>query len=471
MQDAQIKWERVRARLCAEVGESVFDRFLKPVSLLEAERGRVRLGAGSRFLRDFIASNFSERIYRAWQSERPEIIAVDIITSQSAPSLPAQAVPAPASSSAGGFVPPANPRGPGISSLSSPRNPTGLVPIYTFDNFVAGPSNALALEAARRVVESPGTRYNPLFIYGPTGVGKTHLEHAIGNAILAARPEARVRYLSAERFLYLFVTALREKNPFAFKEEYRSTDVLLIDDFQYIAGQATQNEFLHTLNTLIAANHQVVISADAAPGSLRGVDEAMRARLGRGMTVDIAETDGALRLGSLTTLRERFEASQRAQKRRPIEFAPDVLPFLAERLATNGHELSGAFNRISGQAEFEGVPVTIDFVQRTLKDVIQGSDRPPTIEEILQAVSAYTGIKVVDMKGARRTQDIVRARHMAWWLCRDMTERSYPQIAQKFGGRDHTTCIAGKRRIDKQRETDAKLVGDLEAIIKILRKQ
>jgi chromosomal replication initiator protein len=178
-----------------------------------------------------------------------------------------------------------------------------------------------------------------------------------------------------------------------------------------------------------------------------------------------------LRLGILTTLRERFEASQRAQKRRPIEFAPDVLPFLAERLATNGHELSGAFNRISGQAEFEGVPVTIDFVQRTLKDVIQGSDRPPTIEEILQAVSAYTGIKVVDMKGARRTQDIVRARHMAWWLCRDMTERSYPQIAQKFGGRDHTTCIAGKRRIDKQRETDAKLVGDLEAIIKILRKQ
>jgi chromosomal replication initiator protein len=399
------------------------------------------------------------------------LIAVDIVTSDARPTRPAQSggsVPP-----SGGTPPAGKPPATGISPVpvARDRESTGLNPAYSFDNFVSGPSNALALEAARRVVENPGTRYNPLFMYGPTGVGKTHLEHAIGNAILAAKPGARVRYLSAERFLYLFVTALREKNPFAFKEEFRSADVLLIDDYQYICGQATQNEFLHTLNALIATNRQVVISADVAPGSLQGVDDSMRARLGRGMSVDIAETDGALRLGILMTLRERLETMQRAQNRKPIEFAPDVLPFLAERLATNGHELSGAFNRISGQAEFEGVPVTIDFVQRTLKDVIQGSDRPPTIEEIIQAVSSYTGIKVADMKGTRRTQDVVRARHMAWWLCRTLTERSYPQIAQKFGGRDHTTCIAGRKRIDKLRERESKLVADLDAIIKILRKQ
>ena len=466
MQDAQLRWERVRTHLCAEVGESVFDRFLKPVALVDAERGRVKLGAASRFLRDFIASNFSERLYRLWRMERPEIIAVDIVASHDLPApaeepgaaRPALAKPLKALGETGGSATPLSPTG------------TGLVPAYTFENFVVGTSNALAHEAARRVVEHPGSRYNPLFIYGPTGVGKTHLEHAIGNAILALRPGARVRYLSAERFLYLFVWALREKNPFAFKEEYRSADVLLIDDYQYIAGQATQNEFLHTLNALISANRQVVISADAAPGSLQGIDENMRARLGRGMAVDITDTDNVLRLGILKTLRERFEAMQRQARRKPVEFAPDVLPFLADKLATHGHELSGAFNRISGQAEFEGVPVTIELVQRTLKEVIHGSDRPPTIEEILHTVSSYTGIKALDMKGTRRTQDIVRARHMAWWLCRELTERSYPQIAQKFGGRDHTTVIAGKRRIDKLRERDAKLAADLDALIKLLKK-
>ena len=273
MQDAQIGWQRVRERLRAELGEAVFNRFLMPVALLDAERGRVRLGAASRFMRDFIASNFSERIHRHWQIEKPEIIAVDIVTSQTMPSVPADEprASAAAASLSNGAAPAQSPRGPGVSAPPVPRNATGLIPAFTFDNFVVGPSNALAHQAARQVVENPGTRYNPLFIHGSTGVGKTHLEHAIGNAILAARPDARVRYLSAERFLYLFVTALREKNPFAFKEEYRSADVLLIDDFQYIAGanrEATQNEFLHTLNALIATNKQVVISADVPPGSL-----------------------------------------------------------------------------------------------------------------------------------------------------------------------------------------------------------
>lgn len=466
LEDAKGRWERVQAQLRSELGDKVFERFLRPVRLTGAGRHQVELSAGSRFLRDFIHSNFSDRLYRLWRAEKPDIIAVEIIAGTLPP--------------IGEVSPPAevdliieSACGPKIVVPTAFKPETGLVSAFRFDTFVVGSSNALAHEAARRIVAHPGQRYNPLFIYGPTGVGKTHLEHAIGNAVLEANPEARVRYLSAERFLGLFLAAIKGSTALAFKELYRSVDMLLIDDLQYIAGASReigQKEFLHTLNALMAGNKQVVITADCAPGQLQGFDESMKSRLCGGLVVDVGETDSALRLGILQKLRESHDQSQRDHGRAPLEFAPNVFPYLSEHLNTNGRELSGAFNRISGQAEFEGVAVTVEFVQTTLRGTLQGSDRPPTIDEIMHRVSDYMGIKIADMKGLRRTQDIVRARHVAWWLCRELTERSYPQIAQKFGGRDHTTIIAGRQRIDDVRKIDPKLARDLDELIKLLKK-
>jgi chromosomal replication initiator protein len=330
---------------------------------------------------------------------------------------------------------------------------------FTFDSFVVGKPNALAHAAARRVVESASVPFNPLFLYGGVGLGKTHLMHAIAHATAESFPEKTVMYLSAEKFMYQFVKALRANDTMNFKEMFRSVDVLMIDDIQFIAGkESTQEEFFHTFNALVDQNKQIIISADKAPGDLQGLDERLRSRLAWGLVADIHPSTYDLRLGILQSKRQKLGAD-----------VPDsVLEFLALKVTSNIRELEGALNRIVAHADVSKQEITLESTQDVLQDLLRAHDRRITIDEIQRKVAEHYNLRLTDMHSARRARNVARPRQVAMYLSKLLTARSLPEIGRKFGGRDHTTVMHAIRKVEELIGDDAQIAQDVEVVRRAL---
>ncbi len=334
-----------------------------------------------------------------------------------------------------------------------------LDPRFIFENFVVGKPNELAHAAARKVSDGHAVTFNPLFLYSGVGLGKTHLMHAIAWQIRRNTPGRRVIYLSAEKFMYQFIRALRFKDTMAFKEQYRSVDVLMIDDLQFISGKdSTQEEFFHTFNALVDRNRQVVVSADKSPSDLEGVEERLRSRLGWGLVADIHPTTYELRLGILHSKAETFDCAVPTK----------VLEFLAHKITSNVRELEGALNRIVAHSELVGRAITIDTTHEVLRDLLRANERRVTIDQIQRTVAEHFNIRFADMASQRRARAVARPRQIAMYLSKHLTTRSLPEIGRKFGGRDHTTVIHAVRRIEELRQTDAVLNEDVELLRRML---
>jgi chromosomal replication initiator protein len=334
-----------------------------------------------------------------------------------------------------------------------------LDPRFVFDNFVVGKPNELAYAAARRVADSQSASYNPLFLYGGVGLGKTHLMHAIAWYVRTRHPDRKVVYLSAEKFMYHFIRALRFHDTMAFKERFRSVDLLMIDDVQFINGkESTQEEFFHTFNDLVDNNRQVVVSADKSPSDLEGMEERLRSRLGWGLVADIHATTYELRLGILQTKAERLG----------IAIPAKVLEFLAHKITTSVRELEGALNRVVAHATLIGRDITLESCQEVLHDLLRAHDRRVTIEEIQKRVAEHFNIRVADMHSARRSRAVARPRQVAMYLSKQLTARSLPEIGRKFGGRDHTTVMHAVRKVDELSQADVSFAEDVELLRRML---
>ena len=467
------QWARIRARLRAEYGETAFRSWLKPMTLEAIEGSTVILSVPTRFMQDWIDSQYAARLTNLWSGENSEITDVVIrhaalrsdatrvaardgdgrSASTRAPSFPTSA-PTYAQSS---FDPNSNsafdmPNG--IGDLSAPLDPRS-----TFNSFVVGKPNELAFAAARRVAEAGTVPFNPLFLFGGVGLGKTHLMHAIAAHIREQSPEKRILYLSAEKFMYQFIRALRYKDTMAFKDQFRSVDVLMIDDVQFIAGKDnTQEEFFHTFNALVDQNRQVVISADKSPAELDGIEERMKSRLGWGLVAEIHSTTYELRLGILQSKAEKMGADV------PVK----VLEFLAHRITSNVRELEGALNRLVAYANLVGRDISLESAQEVLHDLLRANDRRVTIEEIQKRVAEHFNIKLSEMHSARRSRAIARPRQVAMYLAKQLTARSLPEIGRKFGGRDHTTVMHAVKKIDELRQSDTSFSEDVELLRRML---
>lgn len=335
---------------------------------------------------------------------------------------------------------------------------------YTFDRFVVGKPNEFAYAAAQRVANTPDGAYNPLYLYGGVGLGKTHLMHAVGNAAREHNPSCRVLYLSAEDFTNNFISALREKETFKFKNLIRSVDVLLLDDIQFIARKGTtQEEFFYTFNSLVNDGRQVVISSDRPPAELDGLEERIRSRLGWGLTADIHPTDYELRLG---ILRSKAEATM--AKEGGLEIPSNILEFLAHKVRSNVRVLEGALTRVHVHMGFVGRAIDLEETRNLLHDLLRSTDRQITIEEIQRKVAEHFNIRISDLVSARRGKNVARPRQVAMFLCKLLTTRSFPEIGRKFGGRDHTTVMYAVRRIEELRQDDPELDQAVELLTRIL---
>ena len=446
----EAQWARVRGRLRAEYGEAAYKSWLKPLTFRSLEGGQVRLSAPTRFMRDWVATHYAERIRALWTTENPEVRATEILV-ESAREAASQSK---GKNSDEPAAEASEPEGDGRLNLSAPLDPRLI-----FDNFVVGKPNELAHAAARRVAESASVPFNPLFLYSGVGLGKTHLMHAIAWHIRKREPVRRVIYLSAEKFMYQFIRALRYKDTVAFKEQFRSVDVLMIDDVQFISGKdSTQEEFFHTFNALVDQNRQIVISADKSPSDLEGLGERLRSRLGWGLVADIHPTSYELRLGILQSKAENMGA----------QIAPKVMEFLAHKITSNVRELEGALNRIVAHATLVGRAITLETTQEVLHDLLRANDRRVTIEEIQKRVAEHFNIRISDMHSARRARAVARPRQVAMYLAKQLTARSLPEIGRKFGGRDHTTVMHAVRKVEELRGIDASFSDDVELLRRML---
>ncbi len=464
------QWARIRGLLRKEFGEAAFRSWLKPLTFEGCANGEVRITVPTRFMRDWIVSNYAERICTLWCEENADIFSVEILVHQARQQSTSD-------SASDIHAPEASPPGHGETTDSSgiaaaghiEENSTSsdwqkdigapLDPYYTFSNFVVGKPNELAFAAARRVAESDHVPFNPLFLYGGVGLGKTHLMHALAWHIHLRTPGRRVIYLSAEQFMYQFVRALRFKNTMAFKDSFRSVDVLMVDDVQFISGKdTTQEEFFHTFNALVDQNRQIVISADKSPSDLEGIEERMRSRLGWGLVADIHPTTYELRLGILQSKAESLKA----------EIPPKVLEFLAHKITSNVRELEGALNRIIAHATLVGRPVSLESSQEVMHDLLRVSDRRVTIEQIQKRVAVHFNIKLSEMSSARRARAVARPRQVAMYLAKQLTSRSLPEIGRKFGNRDHTTVMHAVRKVDELRTSDNSFNEDVELLRRML---
>lgn len=451
-------WGKVRERLRTEYGEATFNSWLKNIDLEKVSNGHVTMSLPTKFLRDWVINNYANRIRQVWCHEHDDIQSIDIHVKEAPVTAVAERQNSytPADNQSGNAAPPST--APGADRQQSLK--AQLDPRFTFENFVVGKSNELAHAAARRVAEaSDNIPFNPLYIYGGVGLGKTHLMHAIGHAIAENCPEKKVLYLSAEKFMFRFISALRYKDTMNFKEQFRSVDVLMIDDVQFISGkESTQEEFFHTFNALVDQNHQIIISGDRSPTDLEGMEERMRSRLGWGLVADIHPTDYELRLGILQSKVEQAK----------IAIDPRILEFLAHRITSNVRELEGALNRVLAYSDLVGRAVTLESTQEVLRDLLRANDRRTTIEEIQKRVAEHFNIRMSDMHSARRARAVARPRQVAMYLAKQLTSRSLPEIGRKFGGRDHTTVMHAVRKIDELREGDTSLAEDIDLLRRML---
>ncbi|WP_199610148.1 chromosomal replication initiator protein DnaA [Flocculibacter collagenilyticus] len=330
---------------------------------------------------------------------------------------------------------------------------------YTFDNFVEGKSNQLARAAATQVADNPGGAYNPLFIYGGVGLGKTHLLHAVGNGIIARKPDAKVVYMHSERFVQDMVKALQNNAIEQFKKYYRSVDALLIDDIQFFAKkERSQEEFFHTFNALLEGNQQIILTSDRYPKEIDGVEERLKSRFGWGLTIVIEPPE----------LETRVAILMKKAQEKEMKVPEEVAFFIAKRLRSNVRELEGAMNRVKANANFTGRPITIDFVKEALRDLIALQDKLVTIENIQKTVAEYYKIRVADLLSKRRSRSVARPRQLAMALAKELTNHSLPEIGDAFGGRDHTTVLHACRKINELKEENHEIKEDFQNLIRTL---
>ncbi|WP_245243205.1 chromosomal replication initiator protein DnaA [Pararhodobacter sp. SW119] len=448
-------WSTVRNSLKGVIGDNNYVTWIAPLKLNGARDGVVRLSAPTNFVANWVNRHYADQILRCILAAGESVSRVEISVDGAAarPNDKVQRTLA--------AVPLVN-AGRVAEEVEQPT--AGLDRRFTFDNFVVGKPNALAHAAARRVAEGVSVTFNPLFLYGGVGLGKTHLMHAIAWELNARNPELRVLYLSAEQFMYRFVTALRERNVMDFKNLFRSVDVLMVDDVQFIAGkESTQEEFFHTFNALVDHHKQIVISADRAPGEIKDLEDRIKSRLQSGLVVDLHPTDYELRLG---ILQQKVALSRASYGDVPI--GDGVLEFLAHRITTNVRVLEGALTRLFALASLVGREITLDLAQDTLADILRTSERKVTVEEIQRKVAEHYNIRLSDMIGPKRQRTIARPRQIAMYLAKSLTTRSLPDIGRRFGGRDHTTIMHGVRKVEELRTTDSQLAEDLELLRRLL---
>ena len=441
--EAANAWARVRASLRESAGARVFDQWLKPIALIEGdEPDAVRLALPSAFMTNWVRNHYADRIALEFRALLPHVRSVTIETRVAGPQPTVIVAPEPSA--------PVAP----TPSLVEAERPV-LDSRFTFEGFVVDASNRVAFNAARAMAEAGAPRFSPLFLHSGTGQGKTHLMHAVGHQFLATHPGARVLCMSAERFMYDFVGAMRARDTFAFKARLRGCDLLLIDDLQFIAGKdATQEEFFHTLNEVMGAGKRVVITADRCPQALDGVEPRIVSRLGGGLVADIKAPELALRRAILDAKCAGLSVTVPAE----------VRELLATRIHANIRELEGALNRVAAYAQLTGDAIDLDFTVATLGDTLRGAQRRVTIDEIQKRVGEHFDLKPLDMVSARRARAVARPRQIAMYLAKRLTTRSLPEIGRKFGGRDHSTVIHAVKRIEELRDSDR----EVDAAVRVL---
>ena len=453
--DSQITrddWAKLRAGIRELVGDYNFDNWIKPLEF-QAHTGEVlTLLAPTGFAGNYVSGHFVDPILAHVGRSGYAIRRIEFRTQEATTPRPVAAQPSETAHRP-------EQAEPADALISAPLDTR-----FTFDNFVVGKPNELAAAAARRVAEGGPVTFNPLFLYGGVGLGKTHLMHAIAHDLRRNKPDLTVLYLSAEQFMYRFVRAIRERKTLDFKELFRSVDVLMVDDVQFISGkESTQEEFFHTFNALVEQNKQIVISADRAPEEISGIENRIRSRLQSGLVVDLHPTDYELRLG---ILQSKVDA-QRAHYP-DVLLENGILEFLALRISSNVRVLEGALTRLFAFASLVGRPINMDLTKECLSDVLRTSQQKVSIDEIQRKVADHYNIRISDLIGPKRTRVFARPRQVAMFLCKTLTSRSLPEIARRFGGRDHTTVIHGVRKIEALRHEDAAIAEDLEILRRAL---
>ncbi len=430
-------WDLAKSGIKSDVGIHNFQTWIEPLSFVTLENGTLHLSSPTDFIGKWVIQNFQ-----------------DVILSHvSAPGAPVTRLVC----GSKGMARPAVRQTPDEAApVLRTRQESTLDRRFTFDSFVVGKSNEMAHAAARRVATGGSVSFNPLFLHGRVGLGKTHLMQAIAWELQEREPTRRVMYLSAEQFMYRFVQSLREKNTMDFKHLFRSVDVLLVDDVQFIAGkESTQEEFFHTFNALVDQGKQVIISADRSPAEISDLEERITTRLQSGLVVDLHPADYELRLGVLQHRVESF-----AQKHPDFRIQEGVLEFLASRISTSIRVLEGAVMRLFAYADLVKQEVTLEQAQDVLADLLRASERKLTIDEIMKKTCEHYNLRMSDMTSGRRSRSVARPRQMAMWLAKKLTPRSYPEIGRKFGGKDHTTVLYAVRKIEELIAQDSQIAED-----------
>lgn len=446
-------WQTVRKSLQKEFGDAAYRHWLNPMTFVGIEGAVATMALPTRFLRDWIESNYRSRLKVIWHTQDARVRDINLIVADhplmadeqnSSPMSPKEEV------WANDEKDEAQKNAEASAIIGSPLDAR-----LTFENFIVGKPNEFAFAAAKRIAETEEVSFNPLFLHGGVGLGKTHLMHAIAWDIQRRFPKRKVVYLSAEKFMYQFIKALRFKDTMSFKEQFRSVDVLMIDDFQFISGKdATQEEFFHTFNALVDQNKQIIISADKAPSELDGLEERLRSRLGWGLVADIHPATYELRLGIL----------QAKAEQKKIKVEREVLEFMAHKITANVRELEGALNRLSAHVTLVGGEITIETAQDLLADMLRAANRRQTVEEIQKKVAEHFNIKQAEMHSPRRSRAVARPRQIAMYLAKVLTTASLPEIGRKFGGRDHTTVIHAIRKVEELLEIDTQLSEDVHVL-------
>ncbi len=439
-------WRSVSRDLASYYGDDLYKSWFSKVDFLEASGdSAIILSAPSNFVRDWIKSNYFEMISKLFGHHDPKIRSVDIITKEVTPdSTSAEILPM-------------------VTSLDDAKEDilSSLDPRFTFDNFVVGPPNELAYAASLAVAESNNAiaKSNPLFLYGGVGLGKTHLMHAIAWHAYKKNPNRKVLYMSAEKFMYRFIKALRNKDIMSFKEEFRSVDILMIDDIQFICGkESTQEEFFHTFNAIIDNNKQMVISCDRSPTDLDNVEDRIKSRLGWGLVADVHSTTYELRIGILESKLEKMD----------IKVSKNVIDFLASKITSNVRELEGALNKVIAHSTLVGREITLESTQDILRDLLRSNERSITIEDIQKKVANRYNVLVSDMSSSRRLRSVARPRQVAMYLSKVLTSKSLADIGKKFGKKDHTTVIHAVKRVGELMVSDLEFKEEVNLLSRII---
>jgi len=482
----EVVWQQCVDRLQDELPSQQFNTWIRPLQA-SSEGRKLTLLAPNRFIKDFVSDKFSERISElvrelGRESVMDVVLQIGVGGSLPVAPSPAKRTPEVAAADPGmqpaisGLVVNVN-SGPGDSHAFGNSRPNRaqsarkvevsgslqhqhhLVENYTFNNFIEGKSNQLALAAAKQVSQNPGDSYNPLFLYGGVGLGKTHLMHAVGNALKVENPQAKVVYLHSERFVADMVKALQLNAISDFKRYYRSVDALLIDDIQFFAKKdRSQEEFFHTFNALLEGGQQMILTCDRYPKEIDGLEERLKSRFGWGLTVAVEPPELETRVAILM---------KKATQAR-IDLPPDAAFFIAQRIRSNVRELEGALKRVIASAHFVGKPIDVDLVKESLKDLLALQDKQVSLDNIQRTVAEYYKIKVADLMSRRRSRSVARPRQVAMALAKELTNHSLPEIGDSFGGRDHTTVLHGCRKIKELRESNSDISEDYKNLLRSL---